>query len=586
MSDRVPRFEAALSLGGAGLPADAGAYLSTEAGSGRSRQAVPAQAVPAQAVPGAPPTGRVALDGCDVLALLVGSAGPDLEQAARIAGVTPTWLAERCFSGKPGDILMVPAGLGTVALVGVGDAADHGFDRWRSAGACLARSVRQVRAVAVELSGDDVVSDNQPDTDLECISQAFAEGMILGAYRFEGYRSQPSKPSVERVVFRAAETALVAIGRGMQQGVRISRAVCLARDLVNEPASVMTPQRLAAAAVEAAAHRPALSVTVWDEKRIAAERLGGLLGVARGSVEPARLIRMEYKPSGEYGRSEEPEGSGEHGRSEEHEPGERGPRAAAQPPGKGRRPMRVALVGKGITFDSGGLSLKSPEGMVTMKTDMSGAAAVIATMTALADCEVPVRVVGIVVATENLPGSRATKPGDVLTARNGKTIEVLNTDAEGRLVLADGLSLAAEESADAIIDLATLTGACVTALGPEIAGCFANADWLAGALMEAGERSGEPLWRLPLPASYRRHIDSDVADMKNVGLPGGKGGAIAGAMLLKEFVGDHAWAHLDIAGPARSDRDEGIFEKGATGFGVRLLTQALSSLARAQPNVP
>ena len=237
----------------------------------------------------------------------------------------------------------------------------------------------------------------------------------------------------------------------------------------------------------------------------------------------------------------------------------------------------MVLVGKGITFDSGGLSIKSVDGMMTMKTDMSGAAAVLATMSALRDLQVDVRVVGIMPTTENMPGGRAIKPGDVLRARNGKTIEVLNTDAEGRLVLADGLSLAAEERPDAIVDVATLTGACVVALGRQIAGLMGNDDRLVARVKDASERSGEQVWHLPLPDDYRRQIDSEVADIKNVG-SSGQAGALAAGLFLREFVGQVPWAHLDIAGPAfaESAPPAPYLPSGGTGFGVRTLLRYLA----------
>jgi len=239
----------------------------------------------------------------------------------------------------------------------------------------------------------------------------------------------------------------------------------------------------------------------------------------------------------------------------------------------------VALVGKGITFDSGGLSIKSAEGMEAMKTDMSGAAAVLGVMSALADLGVGTRVVGIVPAAENMPGGRATRPGDVLRIRNGTTVEVLNTDAEGRLVLADGLSLAAEEGVDAIIDLATLTGACVVALGKKVAGLMGNHPGWINQVHDAATRAGEAVWPLPLPVDYRKGLESEIADLRNIGR-GRWGGALTAGLFLKEFVGDVAWAHLDIAGPARSDDDEGYLTKGGTGFGVRTVLEVLRRFQR------
>ncbi|MHB8592919.1 MAG: leucyl aminopeptidase family protein, partial [Acidimicrobiales bacterium] len=321
---------------------------------------------------------------------------------------------------------------------------------------------------------------------------------------------------------------------------------CFARDLVNEPPSTMTPDLLAQAVAEHLETGAGVTLEVWDEERVAAEHLGGLLGVARGSAQPPRLLRAAYEPS--------------------------------DPVEVDGRVPHVVLVGKGITFDSGGLSLKTADGMVTMKTDMSGAAAVLAAIAVCGDLGVRVRVTAIAPVTENMPGGRATKPGDVLTIRNGLTIEVLNTDAEGRLVLADGLSLASEMSPDAIIDLATLTGACVVALGSSIAGVLGNDTMLIERVRQASRRAGEAVWPLPLADEYRSHIESEVADMKNVG-KGGQAGAIAAALLLARFVEGTPWVHLDIAGPARSDEDSGYLTKGGTGFGVRTVLELLQGFA-------
>ena len=275
--------------------------------------------------------------------------------------------------------------------------------------------------------------------------------------------------------------------------------------------------------------------------------------MARGSTQPPRLVRVQYQP--------------------------------ADPIEIGGRVPHLALVGKGITFDSGGLSLKTATGMETMKTDMGGAAAVLSAVDAAAALGARIRITAFTPLTENMPGGSATKPGDVLTTRNGKTIEVLNTDAEGRLVLADGLTLAAEAEPDAIIDLATLTGAAVVALGKEIAGLLGNDDGLIAELRAAGNRAGEPLWPLPLPDDYRSHIESEIADMRNIGRPG-QAGSISAAMLLREFVADVPWAHLDIAGPARSDENSRYLSKGGTGFGVRTLVELVTSERFAESLVP
>jgi leucyl aminopeptidase len=440
------------------------------------------------------------------------------------------WLAGRRFEAKLGETLTVPADDGsTVVALGLGERDKVNAEALRRAAAAFVRASWNDPAASTTLLA--ALPDDVP---AGLGAQAVAEGASLAAYRFTRYKGEP-KPcrlSALSVVGRGA-----AARGGLERGARVAAAVAMARDLVNEPAGAMTPSRLAQVAAEAAQGGD-LELTVWDEAAIDRERLGGLAGVARGSAEPARLIRLSYTPDR--------------------------PRA------------RIALVGKGITFDSGGLSIKTAEGMETMKTDMSGAAAVLATMAALPDLAPDVAVLGIVPATENMPGGRATKPGDVLTIRNGKTVEVLNTDAEGRLVLADGLSLAVESGVDAIVDLATLTGACIVALGPRIAGLMGNDDRWTDQVRSAAERAGEAVWRLPLPEEYRRSIDSDVADVKNIGSDR-YGGALTAGLFLREFVGDVPWAHLDIAGPARSGEDEGYLRKGGTGWGVRTLVELLTS---------
>ena len=440
------------------------------------------------------------------------------------------------FDGKLGTSRALLADDGTMVLaLGVGDKAKLDAEAFRRAAARLVSWTGPATRAATTLlaAGPDVAG----------AAQAIAEGAALAVYRFIDFKSASSNGAKP-----VALEELVVVGGGgarlqgaLDRGAVIAEAVCLARDLINGPAGSVTPRRLAAVASDVA-ERAGLSVEILDEKAIKAERLGALAGVAAGSDEPARLIRLTYEP-----------------------------------PGRARG--SVALVGKGITFDSGGLSLKTADGMMTMKTDMSGAAAVIATMSALPALGCKVRVIGIAPATENMPGGAAIKPGDVLTARNGKTIEVLNTDAEGRLVLADGLSLATEAGVDAIVDLATLTGAQVVALGRRIAGLLGNNDAFIAQVEDAAARAGEGVWHLPLPDEYRRDIDSEVADMKNIGRPGQAGTLVAG-LFLREFVDDTPWAHLDIAGPARSDEDAGYIRKGATGFGVRTLIELLTTFEK------
>jgi leucyl aminopeptidase len=475
----------------------------------------------------------------------------DLGGEARAVALDPTWARRRGFTGKVGQT-MVEATPGVPALVyvGVGEPAAVTPEVLRRFAAAFVRRAGGGGAAVVALPAElvaSVASNGDAGAARRVAEQAVAEGAVLASYRFDAHKSHPDDEDerVDTVVVAATDDG-GAVAEGLQRGHRVAQAVWLARDLVNEPPSSLTPRRLAEVAEAELTPDRGITLEIWDERRITSERLGGLLGVARGSNEPPRLLRATYEPE--------------------------------DPVEVDGRVPHVVLVGKGITFDSGGLSLKTAGGMMTMKTDMGGAAAVLAALSACKDLGVRVRVTAIAPATENMPGGSATKPGDVLTIRNGKTIEVLNTDAEGRLILADGLSLAAEVEPDAIVDLATLTGACVIALGSQIAGLFSNDEGLAERMAVASEEAGEPTWRLPLPDDYRGQIDSDVADMKNIGKDG-QAGAISAAMLLERFVGDTPWAHLDIAGPARSDEDKGPIVKGATGFGVRTLLRLVGEWA-------
>ena len=455
-----------------------------------------------------------------------------------LGGGLVAFMEEAGFEGKADEALPV-ATQGRLAakaavLVGLGDEAKLGLDGLRRAAAILARRAAKSNSVATTLL------DAAPEgVDRAAAAQAIAEGAYLGAYKFLRYKQHPEPPALERVTVLGKGGAK--IQAALDKGAAIAQAVAWARDLVNEPAGTLTPSALADQARQAA-EVGGLSVEVLDEVAIANEGLGGLMGVAQGSDQPPRLIKLSY-----------------------------------QAPGRARG--TVALVGKGITFDSGGLSLKTADGMETMKTDMSGAAAVIGAMSVLGAAGVKTNVVAFVPTTENMPGGRAIKPGDVLKIRNGKTVEVLNTDAEGRLILADGLSLAVEEHPDAVIDLATLTGACVVALGLKVAGLMGNDDGWVDQVRQGAERAGEAVWHLPLPPEYRKDLDSEIADLKNI--TGGRyGGALTAGLFLSEFVGDLPWVHLDIAGPARAPSDDGYVAKGGTGFGVRTLVEVLSGFQK------
>ncbi len=457
------------------------------------------------------------------------------------------WCERQGFTGKAAQILVLrspnaatgAAPAPDVVLVGLGPVAalagDKGRETVRRAAAGFVRSAGSGGTALLALP--DVAGVPAAD-----VAAAAAEGGSLASYRFDGYRSADPSPGLSALVLRGGDP--VAVAEGAARGAQVARSVALARDLVNEPAGSLTPERFADVVSERFASNPAISVEVWDEARITDERLGGLLGVAAGSERPPRLVRVEYRPDDPFEFD-------------------------------GRVP-HLALVGKGITFDSGGLSIKPAAGMETMKTDMGGAAAVLAALEAVAAMGGRTPITAWAPMTENLPSGTAIKPGDVLTTRSGKTIEVLNTDAEGRLILADGLALAVEAGPDAVIDLATLTGAAVVALGKEIAGLLGNDEELVATVQAAGARAGEPLWPLPLHEDYSAHIESEVADMKNTGRPG-QAGTISAALLLQEFVSDVPWAHLDIAGPSRTDDNRGYNSKGGTGFGVRTLVALATS---------
>jgi len=447
-----------------------------------------------------------------------------LERMPRLERV----MDEAEFTGKVGQSLSVAGSgdvpYGRVVFIGLGPAPDA--EQVRRAAGTGARALMKSVTVATTLHA----------TGVEGAPEAVGLGFALGTYTFTRHKTEP-KPSLTTtlVLLDGSEDDIAAAHRGRS----IAAGVNLARDLINTPAMEKAPEALAQVARDLS-DRAGLRIRVFDEAEIVAERLGGLRGVSLGASNPPRLVELRYEPDDAKGF--------------------------------------VAFVGKGIVFDSGGLSIKPADGMETMKTDMSGAAAVFGAIQVIAELGLPVKVLGITPLTENMPGGSAMRPGDVLEIRNGKTIEVLNTDAEGRLVLADGLSLAAEEGPDLIIDVATLTGACKVALGEKIAGLF-GADEPATLVLDAAAGAGERVWRMPLPEDYRKNIDSDVADMKNTGPRWG--GAINAALLLKEFVGEVPWVHLDIAGPARASDAEHYIQKGGTGFGVRTLVEVARRMSGA-----
>jgi leucyl aminopeptidase len=375
------------------------------------------------------------------------------------------------------------------------------------------------------------------------VAQALTEGALLSAYSFKDQISSTNFDVVPVGVPLPTVAVHDAVTNGVATGALIAEAVNWVKFLVDSPAGYMSPRELASEIDERLSRDDHVKVDVWTESRIREERLGGLLGVGQGSAQPTRLVYVNYDPM----------------------PGVKIP--------------HVALVGKGVTFDSGGLSMKSPEAMMAMKTDMTGAAVVMAVTSIASQLKLPIRITAIAPLTENLVGDKATKPGDILTIRNGMTIEVLNTDAEGRLILADGLSLAVDADPDVIFDVATLTGAQNVALGDEVGAFYATNDDLAAQLAGASERSGEPFWRMPLVDSYESHIESDIADMKNMGKPP-RAGSIVAALLLRRFTNGKPWVHLDIAGPARADSPRGYVTKGATAYSARTLIEYLVELSK------
>ncbi len=431
------------------------------------------------------------------------------------------------FSGKAGEALAIPVDDRVLLAVGVGDGGTRDL---RRAGAAIARRAKHVDNVATTLA-----RGRSRDH-----ARALAEGVLLGGYSFKITNNpKPERLTAVRLVVDHPDQ----VARAVEAGVVTARASMLARDLANTPSSTKTPAWLARQAQTLAKQR-GLDVTVRDERQLKLEGFGGIVAVGQGSAYPPRLIELRYTPTDPV-------------------------------------PGHVVLVGKGITFDSGGLSLKQTAGMVAMKTDMAAGGAVIATMSALRDLGVRVRVTGLVPAAENMPSGSAQRPSDVITHYGGTTVEVLNTDAEGRLVLADALAYAdANLDPDVVIDLATLTGAITQGLGRRHAGLFATDDVLAAALERAGAASGEAVWRMPLADDYRDALESPVADLTNVATAqraGYKAGAIIAALFLREFVAGRRWAHLDIAGVGRADADEHEIVKGPTGYGVRLLLHWLAA---------
>lgn len=430
------------------------------------------------------------------------------------------------FKGAVGDVLVVPT-LGKlparlIVLAGLGESP--GPHEVRRAAAAAVRKVPRAGDIVSFLHGDAG----------EGSVTASLEGTVLAGYRFAGYGKNTSKPALKRLSLAGART------EELERGAARVEADILARDLTNEPASVLTPTEFSRRA-EQLADVAGLECEVLGPDRLEEMGFGGILAVAAGSDEPPCLIVLRHPGDASVGK--------------------------------------IALIGKGITFDSGGYSIKPAGSMEAMKTDMAGAAAVMASMGALGKLGTDLDVTAYLACSENLISGRAVKPGDVITHYGGRTTEVTNTDAEGRLVLGDAIAYAAERSPDAVVDLATLTGGIHVALGDDVAGLFSNDDALAEEILEAAGVAGEALWRMPLVDRYEKDYSSSVADMKNSGSRWGS--PIKAALFLRAFVPPGTpWAHLDIAGPARSDSDRDEITKGGTGYGVRTLLSWLEARAR------
>jgi leucyl aminopeptidase len=501
------------------------------------RVLLPPQASPPQfAFTDAAPS-RVIGVGVVAIPVLAGDDGPELGPgAAELAEDLDADLLDLADSlgctGRAGEVHAVPLvryddpanpSLRCLVLVGVGAATPADC---RRAGAALARETR----------GQESVATSVPSVgDQDCLT-AFVEGAVLGSFSFT-LRTEDSDPApVRRIVLAHTATPDDDV---LARALALAGAGWLARSLATVPSNIKSPAWLADQAVHTA-EEAGLDVEVWDEERLAAEGFGGIVGVGRGSATPPRFVRIDYKP-----------------------------------PRGGRSAPRVVLVGKGITFDTGGLSIKPGEAMVNMKRDMTGAAVVLAVLAALPDVQCQVRVTGLLCIAENAIGGDAMRPGDVLSHYGGRTTEVVNTDAEGRLVLADGIAYAVDKlKPAAIVDVATLTGAVKVALGLQTGGMFATDDAIADRLLRAGQDAGEPLWRMPLAEEYAERLSSKVADAINAP-PTAQ--AITAALFLEPFTGGLPWAHLDIASVGDALDEYYEWTKGPTGFGARLLLRWLGS---------
>ncbi|SIO03997.1 leucyl aminopeptidase [Agromyces cerinus] len=478
-----------------------------------------------------------ALTDVEVTGVLVTTPVPEAES---IAGLDQAARERAGFEAKVGQTLYVP-GAEPVVLVGGGPAAELTINGLRDATATLVRAAAKFSRIGFEIPALGTL-------ERAAAGQAIAEGAALGRYRYTGRSTTPPGAALERLALRIgdvlpATTGAVELAAGVAVGIVTARAANVARDLANTPPGHLTATDLADVAVSLGA-RFGFEVEVFDKQQLIELGCGGLLGVNRGSTEEPRMVKLRYTPAGT---------------STGH----------------------LGLVGKGIMYDSGGISLKPSDPMhLLMKMDMGGAASVLGAFTALRALRATATVTGWLMCTDNMPSGSAYQLGDVLTARNGTTVEVKNTDAEGRLVMMDAIALANEEGVDTIIDIATLTGAALMALGTSTAALFGNDESTLASVERASASTDEQVWRMPLERRYRKQLDSDVADLSNLG--GTFAGATTAALFLDHFVGTTPWAHLDIAGTMQSDADDSWRSKGATGFGTRILIDVARSFQPAR----
>ena len=499
-------------------------------------------------------TRKVELARCKTDMLVVGrfsDAGPDevIQTLDEKLGGRINQLAKLGdFTGKPKTHAIV-YGDGKIAadrvlLLGLGERKKATLDTIRRAAAAAANRAVDMKvkriSLALHCSFDDLL-------DAAAIGRAMAEGVYLGSYRYDEYVAENGNGrlgSLDAQIVDPDPARIKSLTPGVSAGAVIGQAQSYARTVANRPANVINPSALARMAQDLFRRVKTVSCTIFDEKKLQASRMGGILAVGSGSQSKPRLIVLKYTPA--------------------------------------KKPARnlptVALVGKAVTFDSGGISIKPAQDMDQMKLDKTGGIAVLATIKALAELKLPVNVLGLIPAAENLPSGSSYRPGDIVTTYSGKTVEILNTDAEGRMILCDAIAYAAERKCDVIIDVATLTGACMVALGPYKAGLMSNDDDLVGVLQKAADESGESVWRMPTGEEYAEEMKSKIADLKNAGTRWG--GACTAAAFLQQFVGQAKWAHLDIAGMDVILKPTEYGCVGGTGFGVRLLTTYLMHLVK------